>query len=399
MIITCLVHTCPINLQKLGLIHFKIVHVKIFEKLFSVTTSCKILASALKNYWSEGSQNFIEYDQNLFNVSTTIQGYIFWLGYECSSDYNRTPPLAPLEKLNIFGGRARSQILNTSISMNTGFWSTNSCPRWSLVFRLDSYSKILRLEKSDLLHKTKIVNFEPHLRLSATKMDASNLLEQVRGASLPGSGAPAPGEELRQVGCSAWSRTVLLSYLDRRYDLPEATRIFSVRLYSEIDHIHLSSEAQCVSHHLPQVDCHRLYYTSSMYIQDFLHQCPMLIKIMALIRNWSALGSMLQFWSALGIDRGSHVYQCWLIPSEYSQGYYLIRCRPNHLCRCLEGTCLSDWKAPDQVTSQIFFKISHIYKGTTIFHKNVNFWPRHSLCTLKGTQTRKNPCQWWKSGK
>ncbi len=30
----------------------------------------------------------------------------------------------------------------------------------------------------------------------------------------------------------------------------------SLRLYSEIDHIHLSSEAQCVSHHLPLVDCH-----------------------------------------------------------------------------------------------------------------------------------------------
>ncbi len=29
-----------------------------------------------------------------------------------------------------------------------------------------------------------------------------------------------------------------------------------IRLYSEIDQIHLSSEAQCVSHHLPQVDCH-----------------------------------------------------------------------------------------------------------------------------------------------
>ncbi len=29
-----------------------------------------------------------------------------------------------------------------------------------------------------------------------------------------------------------------------------------VRLYSEIDHIHLSSEAQCVSNHLPQVDSH-----------------------------------------------------------------------------------------------------------------------------------------------
>ncbi len=30
-----------------------------------------------------------------------------------------------------------------------------------------------------------------------------------------------------------------------------------IRLYSEIDHIHLSSEAQCVSHHLPQLDCHK----------------------------------------------------------------------------------------------------------------------------------------------
>ncbi len=35
-----------------------------------------------------------------------------------------------------------------------------------------------------------------------------------------------------------------------------------VRLYSEIDHIHLSSEAQCVSHHLPQVDFHMLHATS-----------------------------------------------------------------------------------------------------------------------------------------
>ncbi len=32
----------------------------------------------------------------------------------------------------------------------------------------------------------------------------------------------------------------------------------SLRSYSKIDHIHLSSEAQCVSHHLPQVDCHRI---------------------------------------------------------------------------------------------------------------------------------------------
>ncbi len=32
-----------------------------------------------------------------------------------------------------------------------------------------------------------------------------------------------------------------------------------VRLYSEINQIHLSSEAQCASHHLPQVDCHSLH--------------------------------------------------------------------------------------------------------------------------------------------
>ncbi len=33
-----------------------------------------------------------------------------------------------------------------------------------------------------------------------------------------------------------------------------------VRSYSEIDQIHLSSEAQCVSHHLPLVDCHSFTY-------------------------------------------------------------------------------------------------------------------------------------------
>ncbi len=32
-----------------------------------------------------------------------------------------------------------------------------------------------------------------------------------------------------------------------------------IRLYSEIDQIHLSSETQCVSHHLPPVDC-RIHY-------------------------------------------------------------------------------------------------------------------------------------------
>ncbi len=34
------------------------------------------------------------------------------------------------------------------------------------------------------------------------------------------------------------------------------------RLYSEIDHIHLSSEAQCVSHLLPPGDCHINHFQS-----------------------------------------------------------------------------------------------------------------------------------------
>ncbi len=43
------------------------------------------------------------------------------------------------------------------------------------------------------------------------------------------------------------------------------TSHFPFRLYSEIDHIHLSSEAQCVSHLLPPGDCHNLfpYFTPS----------------------------------------------------------------------------------------------------------------------------------------
>ncbi len=42
-------------------------------------------------------------------------------------------------------------------------------------------------------------------------------------------------------------------------------RILLVRLHSEIDHIHLSSEAQCVSHLYPQVDCHNSYLTRYPY--------------------------------------------------------------------------------------------------------------------------------------
>ncbi len=46
-----------------------------------------------------------------------------------------------------------------------------------------------------------------------------------------------------------------------------------VRLYSEIDQIHLSSEAQCASHHLPPVDCHKYKY----YV--FCHYCGLLLGI------------------------------------------------------------------------------------------------------------------------
>ncbi len=47
-----------------------------------------------------------------------------------------------------------------------------------------------------------------------------------------------------------------------------------VRLYSEIDHIHLSSEAQCVSHLYPQVDCHRPYGCEIRVISHLWHKIP-----------------------------------------------------------------------------------------------------------------------------
>ncbi len=50
-----------------------------------------------------------------------------------------------------------------------------------------------------------------------------------------------------------------------------------IRLYSEMDHIHLSSEAQCVSHLLPPVDCHK--YTSEYCLYSkVLSACHNLIN-------------------------------------------------------------------------------------------------------------------------
>ena len=42
--------------------------------------------------------------------------------------------------------------------------------------------------------------------------------------------------------------------------------LYHFAFYSEIDHIYLSIEAQCVSHHLPPVDCHiMLPYSVHMF--------------------------------------------------------------------------------------------------------------------------------------
>ncbi len=56
------------------------------------------------------------------------------------------------------------------------------------------------------------------------------------------------------------------------------------RLYSEIDHLHLSSEAQCVSHLLPSGDCHTglpflhplIYCKLHICIGCFLRETPFL---------------------------------------------------------------------------------------------------------------------------
>ncbi len=58
-----------------------------------------------------------------------------------------------------------------------------------------------------------------------------------------------------------------------------------IRLYSEIDQIHLSSEAQCVSHHLPPVDCHSPCQGSG--------QSPGLIRDRALGLRWCSEGTLM----------------------------------------------------------------------------------------------------------
>ncbi len=59
-----------------------------------------------------------------------------------------------------------------------------------------------------------------------------------------------------------------------------------VRLYSEIDQIHLSSEAQCVSHHLPQVDCHRLDTFASNAPHDVSDMSCLISYIFLVLSNW-----------------------------------------------------------------------------------------------------------------
>ncbi len=54
-----------------------------------------------------------------------------------------------------------------------------------------------------------------------------------------------------------------------------------IRLYSEIDHIHLSSEAQCVSHHLPHVP-HKINSLLDLIITAILY----LIILYFIVSHW-----------------------------------------------------------------------------------------------------------------
>ncbi len=67
---------------------------------------------------------------------------------------------------------------------------------------------------------------------------------------------------------------------------------WTIPLHSEIDHIHLSSEAQCVSHHLPLVDCHKYYpwrfqkdgAAIEPHIISYLHTCRAFSCVLLAIR-------------------------------------------------------------------------------------------------------------------
>ncbi len=62
-------------------------------------------------------------------------------------------------------------------------------------------------------------------------------------------------------------RSLILSQLSRVH----FGECLIVRLYSEIDHTYLSIEAQCVSHHYPQVDCHTM--AAGAPISDIQYFC------------------------------------------------------------------------------------------------------------------------------
>ncbi len=83
----------------------------------------------------------------------------------------------------------------------------------------------------------------------------------------------------------------------------------------EIDHIHLSSEAQCVSHHLPQVDCHNIKAKRSVAMMIFR-------KLVLVV----ALGFSVNQCQGSKI-RVKSVWMCYFSKSAYKQGWSIEKMR------------------------------------------------------------------------
>ncbi len=68
-----------------------------------------------------------------------------------------------------------------------------------------------------------------------------------------------------------------------------------IRLHSEIDQIHLSSEAQCVSHHLPLVDCHIDHLSTCQLNGQRCQMCVYVFKV-----------------TSSGRAEVQHIHSCWV---------------------------------------------------------------------------------------
>ncbi len=165
------------------------------------------------------------------------------------------------------------------------FWRTDATKHFTK-------SKRSILDHNDLCTWTYHFSFSSHFNLQIEDLPWGIHPVMIRWYLL--RSAEGKTHDLRS---DLWWTIPLRILLDHFWDtLWIPTESLVVRLYSEIDHIHLSSEAQCVSHHLPQVDCHNTKR------DNYRHQ--LLIHVHTYIRKYNSKANPARPSKAFPLKRG-----------------------------------------------------------------------------------------------